>query len=83
MTEWGVFLALGVIVSFLAGVITPITKLTKSITELTVALRQVTKDVEELKTATNDQHNELHAHNEQQDAKIQDHETRLRLMERK
>lgn len=82
MTEWGVFLALGLILSFVAGVVAPITKLTQSITRLTVVLDQVTKDVETLKKQGVEGNGKLWAHSDEQDARINDHETRLQLLEK-
>lgn len=82
MTEWGVFLVITAVAGFLAGVITPITKLTQSITKLTVVLDQVTKDVETLKKQSGDSHGKLWAHSDEQDARLNDHETRIQLLEK-
>ena len=78
MTEWGV---LGVIITvggLLATVITPIINLTKSITKLTVVVENLSKDMESQRTSTK----RLWAHNDEQDEKLCDHETRLQLLER-
>lgn len=81
MTEWGVFLVIGSVVSFLACVISPITKLTQSITKLSVVVDQLTKDMETSKQQSEKSHEELWEHVHGNDAKLADHEMRIRIME--
>ena len=78
MTEWGV---LGVIITgagFLATVITPIINLTKSITKLTVVVENLAKDMESQRSSTK----RLWEHNDEQDTRLNDHETRIQLLEK-
>ena len=82
MTEWGVFLVISALAAFLAAVIAPITKLTQSITKLTVVVERLTNDMQELKQQSEERDNKLWSHNDDQDAKLADHETRLQLLEK-
>ena len=78
MTEWGVLGVIITVLGLLATVITPIINLTKSITKLTVVVENLSKDMESQRTSTK----RLWAHNDEQDNKLCDHETRLQLLER-
>ena len=82
MTEWGVFLVLVAVVGFLGAVIPPITKLTKAITELTVVVDMLKSDVEALKKRSDEEHGKLQTHNDKQDKMLNDHETRIQLLEK-
>lgn len=81
MTEWGVFLVIVAVAGFLVTIITPISKLTQSITKLTVVVDKLCKDMDSHKKHSIESHDKLWAHNDKQDAQIHDHETRLRLLE--
>ena len=78
MTEWAVFGVLVAVAGFLAVVVPPIVNLTKSITRLTVVVDNLSKDME-LQRKSN---SKLWAHNDEQDEKLNDHETRLQLLEK-
>lgn len=78
MTEWGVLGVIITVLGLLATVITPIINLTKSITKLTVVVENLSRDMESQRTSTK----RLWAHNDEQDEKLCDHETRLQLLER-
>lgn len=82
MNEWGVFLVISAVAGFLVAVITPITKLTQSITKLTVVVDRLGNDMEEQKKQSVESHNKLWSHNDDQDAKLNDHETRIQLLEK-
>ena len=82
MTEWGVFLVISGIAGFLVAVITPITKLTQAITKLSVVVDRLSDDMDDQKKQNVESHNKLWAHNDEQDARLNDHETRLQLMEK-
>lgn len=81
MTEWAVFGVLVAVAGFLAVVVPPIVNLTKSITRLTVVVDRLSADLEEQKRKGNESNNKLWAHNDEQDGRINDHETRIRLLE--
>lgn len=81
MTEWAVFGVLVAVAGFLAVVVPPIVNLTKSITRLTVVVDKLSSDLEEQKERSIESHSKLWAHNDEQDERINDHETRIRLLE--
>lgn len=77
MNEWAVFGVLVAVAGFLAVVVPPIVNLTKSITRLTVVVDNLSKDME-LQRRSN---SKLWAHNDEQDGRLNDHETRIRILE--
>lgn len=81
MTEWAVFGVLAAVVGFLAVVVPPIVNLTKSITRLTVVVDKLGGDLEEQKRQGSESRRKLWAHNDEQDGRLNDHETRIRLLE--
>lgn len=81
MTEWAVFGVLAAVAGFLAVVVPPIVNLTKSITRLTVVVDKLSGDLEAQKQRSIDSNEKLWAHNGEQDKRINDHETRIRLLE--
>ena len=81
MTEWAVFSVLVAVAGFLAVVVPPIVNLTKSITRLTVVVDKLSGDLEDQKKRSTESHRKLWAHNGEQDERINDHETRIRLLE--
>lgn len=78
MNEWAVFGVLVAVAGFLAVVVPPIVNLTKSITRLTVVVDNLSKDME-LQRKSN---SKLWQHNDEQDEKLHDHETRLQILEK-
>lgn len=78
MTEWGVLGVIITVAGLLATVITPIINLTKSITKLTVVVENLVKDMELQRSSTK----RLWGHIEEQDARLNDHETRIQLLEK-
>lgn len=81
MTEWAVFGVLVAVAGFLGVVVPPIVNLTKSITRLTVVVDKLSSDLEEQKKQSIESHDKLWKHNNEQDDRINDHETRIRLLE--
>ena len=78
MTEWGVLGVIITVAGLLATVITPIINLTKSITKLTVVVENLAKDMESQRSSTK----RLWEHNDEQDTRLNDHETRIQLLEK-
>lgn len=58
-------------------------KLNSSITKLTVTMERLVQDMREQKSNSHDAHKRLWEHNEEQDAKLLNHETRINNLERK
>lgn len=81
MTEWAVFGVLVAVAGFLAVVVPPIVNLTKSITRLTVVVDKLSSDLDEQKKRSVESHGKLWKHNTEQDERLNDHETRIRLLE--
>lgn len=86
--EWTVFTALAAIVGLGVTVGAPIIKLNANITRLTVILDGIKAELEEQKKALSAQkadsresHRRLWAHNDEQDNTLNDHETRIRVLE--
>lgn len=77
MNEWAVFGVLVAVAGFLAVVVPPIVNLTKSITRLTVVVDNLSKDMEIQRKSNS----KLWAHNDEQDGRLNDHETRIRILE--
>ena len=75
----GLFVLIGGIVS----IDTPIVKLTKSITELTVKVDDFARQIEQQSVRSKEAHKRLWEHNEEQDDKLQEHEIRISNLENK
>lgn len=81
--EWTVFGVIVSLVGFLAVILPPIIKLNSSITRLTVTMDQVVKDMAEQRESSHGTHKRLWEKNEEQDARLGDHEVRITTLERK
>lgn len=86
--EWTVFEVVAAIAAMFLSIGVPVIRLNSSITKLTVMLERVEKDVaanraalEQQRAAARASHEKLWRHNEEQDAQLQNHETRLRVLE--
>lgn len=82
MTEWGVVGVIIAVVGLLVTVCTPIVKLNTSITKLTTTLVTLVTRVETMEKNSRDSHQRLWEHNEEQDKQLNDHETRLQIIEK-
>lgn len=88
--EWTVFEVVAAIAALFLSIGVPVIRLNSSITKLTVMLERVEKDVAANRTALEQQraaakasHEKLWRHNEEQDAQLQNHETRLQVLEKR
>lgn len=86
--EWAAFETLAAIAALFLSIGVPVIRLNSSITKLTVMLERVEQDVaanraalEQQRAAARASHEKLWRHNEEQDAQLQNHETRLRVLE--
>ncbi len=87
--EWTVFEVLAAIAALFFSIGVPVMRLNASITKLTVMLERVERDVaanrEQLaaqRAAARASHEKLWRHNDEQDERLGDHETRLRFLEK-
>jgi predicted PurR-regulated permease PerM len=79
--EWTVVTVLIALVGLFAVVIPPITKLTKSMTELTVGIKELTSDLTRLENGNKDAHRRIWEHESKQDDTLGDHEKRITILE--
>lgn len=86
--EWTTVTVIIAIVGLIATVTTPLIKLNSNITRLNVILDNIKAELEEQKKALSAQqadsresHRRLWAHNDEQDNTLNDHETRIRVLE--
>lgn len=86
--EWTTVTVIIALVGLVVTVTTPLLKLNGNITRLNVILDNIKSDLEEQKKALSAQkadsresHRRLWAHNDEQDETLNDHETRIRVLE--
>ena len=80
---WEIVAGLFVLIGGIDSIVTPIVKLTKSITELTVKVDDFAHQIEQQSVRSKEAHKRLWEHNEEQDEKIQNHELRISSLENK
>lgn len=83
VTEWGVFGVIVALTAFAISIGTPIIKLNTSITRLIDRLNMLDEGMDELTEKNHKSHERIWVHNEEQDNKLNDHETRIQILERK
>ena len=83
MNEWTVVTVIIALVGLVVTVAAPVIKLNTSITKLTVAMENLQKAQDRLAVENTDSHRRLWVKNDEQDAKINDHETRMHVVEGK
>lgn len=81
--EWEVFGVIVAIVGFLAMIMPPLIKLNGSITRLTVTMDRLVKDMDAQRERSHDAHKRLWEHNDEQDERLNQHETRITKLEGK
>lgn len=81
MTEWEVVGVLIALAGLIATVVKPVVKLTETVAKLTTAVERLSDDMTEQRKRSMTAHEKLWAHNDEQDARLSDHETRIRLLE--
>lgn len=90
MNEWVVVTVLVTLVGLFFTVGKPIIKLNETMTTLNVNVEHNSHELTELKNdfksqreSAHESHQQLWMHNNKQDEKLQDHETRIGILERK
>ena len=81
MTEWNIVLVLAELIGLFVLVGKPILTLNKTIAEFNTELKNMGQRVTKLEDSKSEAHKELWKHSEEQDAKLADHETRIRVLE--
>ena len=86
--EWTAVETFAALTALFLSVGVPVIRLNSSITKLTVMLERVEQDVaanrrqlDAQRAAARASHEKLWRHNEEQDAQLQNHETRLQVLE--
>ena len=90
MTEWEVFGVITALVAFVAAIVGPLIKLNTSITRLTETAAHLTEKIGQLvrdmaaqEEKSSESHRRIWAKNDEQDATLADHETRITVLENK
>ena len=81
MSEWGVVGVIVVLIGLIASIIKPILSLNTSIVKLTTRMDQFNGNLSDINERNIKSHEHIWAHNDEQDAIIQDHESRIRILE--
>ena len=88
--EWTTVTVIIALLGLIVTVTTPLIRLNGNITRLNVILDNIKSDLEDQKKALSAQkadsresHHRLWAHNNEQDETLNDHETRIRVLEQK
>ena len=83
VTPWEVFGVIVTLVGFAIAIGTPIIKLNTSMTKLIEGLGNLREWLDELTEKNSKSHERIWKHNDEQDEKIGNHETRITLLEEK
>lgn len=82
MNEWGVVGVIIALIGLLASVMGPVVYITKTLAKLTTITERMQSDQNIDRDQNLQSHQKLWAHNDDQDAKINDHEIRIQILEK-
>lgn len=82
MSEWVVVTVIVTLVGLIVAVVSPIVKLNTTITKLNVTVSGLEKSLESMTVKNTQAHDRIWVHEEEQDKLIQDHETRISIIEK-
>ena len=80
---WEIFLGIVALVGFMITVISPLMKLSKTMTELNVNMQNLNQAMNTLTSNNTESHRRIWEHNEEQASKIENHEKRITKIETK
>ncbi|OUN81937.1 hypothetical protein [Gemmiger sp. An50] len=83
MNEWSVVGVLVVVVGLFLSVGAPVIRLNSTITKLSTLVEGLRDRQVQQEQNNSDSHRRIWKHNEEQDAVLNDHETRITILERK
>lgn len=83
MSEWGVFLVIVALIGFVSAIVAPLLKLNTAIVSLIDSVDALNKSFDELTKSNTSTHKRIWDRLEGHEQKINDHETRLKLIEDK
>ena len=81
MSEWVVVTVIVTLVGLVVAVVSPIVKLNTTITKLNVTVSGLEKSLDSLTVKNTQNHDRIWEHEDEQDRTLQDHETRISVME--
>lgn len=81
--SWLVVGTLVVLIGMVTAIVTPMIKLTKTMTALEVTIQNLIKQFSEFENNNHNDHKRIWTKNEEQDAALHNHETRISLLEHK
>ncbi|MEN6338714.1 MAG: hypothetical protein ABFD03_01165 [Clostridiaceae bacterium] len=81
MQEWDVVGVIAALFALFSAMVAPMIKLTRAITRLTTIMENMEKSVGELTVNNRGAHERIWQHEREQDNRLCDHETRLRVIE--
>lgn len=81
MTEWSIVGVIIALVGLITAIVTPIVKMTKAMTRLTVVMEHTEQQLATLTSENTASHGRIWKHNEEQDASINNHEMRIGILE--
>lgn len=80
---WEIFLGIVALIGFCVTIMTPLMKLSKTMTELNVNMQNLNQAMNTLTANNTESHRRIWAHNEEQDEKLENHEKRITKIETK
>lgn len=81
--EWTVVTVVAALIALVGGVLTPVLRLNTSITRLSACVERLQDSVGDITRRNRETHHQLFCRQQEQEAALGDHETRLKLLERK
>lgn len=83
MTQWDIVTVLAAVVGLFAAVGAPVIRLNATMTRLSTLVETLEEKVDSQAASSKESHRRLWAHNDEQDGKLNDHEKRITILERK
>lgn len=80
---WEIFLGIVALVGFCVTIVTPLMKLSKTMTELNINMQNLNQAMNTLTANNTESHRRIWAHNDEQDEKLENHEKRITKIETK
>lgn len=78
---WEIVVGIMALFGFLVSVITPLTKLTKIMTELTISVEGLKEAIKQMGDKNTESHRRIWEHNTEQDELLENHEKRITKIE--
>lgn len=78
---WEIVVGIIALFGFLVSVITPLTKLTKIMTELTISVEGLKEAIKQMGDKNTESHRRIWEHNTEQDELLENHEKRITKIE--